>query len=71
MILPIKTYPDPVLRKPTQPVVFPLSKEIKKLTEDMIDTVRKADGIGLAAPQVDKSVKLIVVNMEKIGRAHV
>jgi peptide deformylase len=67
MILPIKTYPDPVLRKPTQPVVFPLSKEIKKLTEDMIDTVRKADGIGLAAPQVDKSVKLIVVNMEKSG----
>jgi len=33
----------------------------------MIDTVRKADGIGLAAPQVGKSVKLIIVNLEKSG----
>ena len=63
----IKTYPDEVLRKPTEPVTFPLTKEIKKLTEDMIDTVRKADGIGLAAPQVGKSVKLIIVNLEKSG----
>jgi peptide deformylase len=67
MILPIKTYPDPILRKPTLSVAFPLSKEIKKLTEDMIDTVRKADGIGLAAPQVGKAVKLIIVNLEKSG----
>lgn len=65
MILPIKTYPDPVLRQPTRPVIFPLSKEIKKLAQDMIDTVRKADGIGLAAPQVGKLVKLVIVNLEK------
>src|SRR6185369_11008126 len=67
MILPIKVYPDPVLRKPTEPVSFPLSKEMVKLTKDMIDTVRNADGIGLAAPQVGKSVKLIVINLEKNG----
>ncbi len=67
MILPILTYPNKVLREPTEPVVFPLSKEIKKLTKDMIETVRKADGIGLAAPQVGKSVKLIIVNLEKNG----
>jgi len=67
MILPIKTYPDPVLGKPTEPVSFPLSKEIKKLAEDMIDTVRKADGIGLAAPQVGKSVKVVIINLEKSG----
>ncbi len=65
MILKILTYPNDVLRKPTEPVVFPLSKEIKKLTQDMIETVHKADGIGLAAPQVGKSVKLIVINLEK------
>jgi peptide deformylase len=65
MILPILTYPNESLRKPTQPVVFPLSKEIKKLTRDMIETVHKADGIGLAAPQVGKAVKLIVINLEK------
>ena len=67
MILPIKTFPDQVLRNPTEPVTFPLSKEIKQLTIDMIDTVRAADGIGLAAPQVGKSVKLIIVNLEKNG----
>ena len=67
MVLPILTFPNPSLRKPTEPVVFPLSKEIKKLTADMIDTVRKADGIGLAAPQVGKSVKVIIINLEKNG----
>jgi len=67
MILPILTYPDPILRKPTEPVKFPLSKEIIKLTKDMVDTVHKADGIGLAAPQVGKSVKLIIINLEKNG----
>ena len=67
MILPILTYPNKILRQPTEPVTFPLSPAIKKLTKDMIDTVRKADGIGLAAPQVGKSVKLIVINLEKNG----
>jgi len=67
MILPILTYPNDVLRKPAEPVKFPLSKEIKKLTKDMIDTVRHSDGIGLAAPQVGKSVKLIIINLEKSG----
>jgi len=67
MILPIRKYPDSILRKPTQPVIFPLSKEIRKLTKDMIDTVRQADGIGLAAPQVGQSVKVIIINLEKNG----
>ncbi len=67
MVLPILTYPNPILRNPTEPVKFPLSKEIQKLTKDMIDTVRKADGIGLAAPQVGKSVKVIIIDLEKNG----
>src|SRR5690349_18035242 len=67
MVLPILTYPDKILREPAKPVVFPLSSEIKKLTRDMIETVQKAEGIGLAAPQVGKSVKLIVINLEKNG----
>ncbi|MBI3231709.1 MAG: peptide deformylase [Candidatus Doudnabacteria bacterium] len=67
MILPILTYPNPILRKPTQPVTFPLSKEAQKLARDMIDTVKNADGIGLAAPQVGKSLKIIVINLDKSG----
>ncbi len=67
MILPILTHPNEILRKPAKTVEFPLSKEMKKLTKDMVDTIRKADGIGLAAPQVGKSVKLIIINLEKSG----
>lgn len=67
MILPIVKNPNPVLRASTEAVTFPLSSDIKKLTQDMIDTVRKADGIGLAAPQVGRSVKLVVINLEKSG----
>lgn len=67
MVLPIVNYPDKILRQPTEPVSFPLSKEMKKLTKDMMDTVRKADGVGLAAPQVGKSVKLVVINLESNG----
>ena len=67
MVLPILTYPNPILRKPTESVIFPLKKEIIKLTQDMIDTVKKADGIGLAAPQVGKAVKLVIINLAKAG----
>lgn len=67
MILPILKFPNEILRADTKPVVFPLSKEIQKLSKDMIDTVRNADGIGLAAPQVGKSVKVIIINLEKNG----
>jgi peptide deformylase len=65
MVLPILTFPNEILRKKTHPITFPLSKEIIKLSKDMIDTVKKADGIGLAAPQVGKSLKMIVINLEK------
>lgn len=65
MELPIVTFPNDILRQPAQPVSFPLSKEHKKLALDMIDTVRKADGIGLAAPQVNQPYRIIVINLEK------
>lgn len=67
MVLPIVNFPDDILKKPAEAVSFPLSKEIKKLTKDMMDTVRAADGIGLAAPQVGKSVRLVIINLEKNG----
>ncbi len=67
MILPIRKFPDKVLRASTKQVSFPLSKEMKKLVKDMADTVRNADGIGLAAPQVGQSVEVVVINLEKSG----
>jgi|SRR5579872_6029122 len=66
MILDLKIYPDKLLRKSAAEVKFPLSAEAQELIEDMYDTVRKAQGIGLAAPQVGKSLRIIVVNLEHL-----
>ena len=60
-ILKIYEYPDPVLRKKTVKVTA-FDEELAKLIEDMADTMYDAPGIGLAAPQVGKSIKLIVVD---------
>lgn len=60
-ILKIYEYPDPVLRKKTVEVTA-FDEELTKLVEDMADTMYDAPGIGLAAPQIGRSVKLIVVD---------
>lgn len=54
-------YPDPVLREPTEEVAV-FDDELKKLVGDMWDTMYAADGIGLAAPQVGVSRKVIVID---------
>ena len=69
MVLPIKKLKDndPILRTPAEDVRFPLSGSNRKLIADMFDTVEKANGIGLAAPQVGKSVRIIVINLSHLG----
>lgn len=61
MILPIYLYGHPVLRKKTVDVEkdFP---DLKKLVEDMFETMYNSEGVGLAAPQIGKSIKLIVID---------
>jgi peptide deformylase len=60
----IVEYPDPVLREKTRPVKK-FDEQLKKLAEDMAATMYEAPGIGLAAPQIGESVKLIVVDISK------
>ena len=64
MILPVAIYPDKVLRTPGEEVSFPLSKDVKTLIKNMVDTVRAQNGIGLAAPQVNRSLRIIIINLE-------
>ena len=61
MILPIVAYGDPVLRKKAAPIVkdFP---ELDKLVANMFDTMYGASGVGLAAPQIGKAIRLFVVD---------
>jgi peptide deformylase len=67
MILPIIKYPSKILRRKTRKVIFPLPTNIKKLIRDMASTVKKADGIGLAAPQVGQDLAIIVIDLETMG----
>ncbi len=61
MILPIVAYGDPVLKKEAEEIDkdYP---ELKKLIEDMFETMYAASGVGLAAPQIGKSIRLFVVD---------
>jgi peptide deformylase len=56
----IITIPDPVLRRKAKPVTD-FGSTLQILVDDMIETMRQAPGVGLAAPQVGESIRLIVV----------
>jgi peptide deformylase len=56
----IVTLPDPVLRRKARPVTR-FDRELRTLIDDMIETMRAAPGVGLAAPQVGVSLRVIVV----------
>jgi peptide deformylase len=56
----IVTLPDPVLRKKAREV-HKFDKDLHQLIDDMVETMREAPGVGLAAPQIGLSERLIVV----------
>ncbi len=61
MILPVVAYGDPVLKKEAEEITkdYP---DLKKLIADMFETMYEAAGVGLAAPQIGKSIRLFVVD---------
>jgi peptide deformylase len=82
MIYPIVYYGDPVLERPSEPVTE-FNDELKKLVDDMFESMYAAHGVGLAAPQIgipkrvavidvtfkeDPNAKLVLINPEIIGR---
>ncbi len=70
MILEIKNYPDPVLKRRSEEVKE-ITPEIKELASDMMETMKSREGVGIAAPQVGELKRLIVVQMEKGPEAFV
>ncbi|SFB78536.1 peptide deformylase [Flexibacter flexilis DSM 6793] len=63
MIYPIVAYGDTVLKKKASPVTQG-ELDVKKLAEDMFETMYEANGVGLAAPQIGKSIRFFVVDAE-------
>lgn len=62
--LPIFIYPDPILTKKAGKIQDARSPEIQELILDMLETMEKNDGMGLAAPQVGKSLRLCVIKLD-------
>jgi len=67
-LLPILTAPDPALKKISQPVKQ-VDASIRKLMDDMLETMYQAPGIGLAAPQVGVLKRVIVLDLAREGEA--
>jgi peptide deformylase len=62
-ILDIRVLGDPILRQDTKPVAA-VTDDLRRLIDDMFDTMHAAKGIGLAAPQVGRSERVAVVDVE-------
>lgn len=61
-ILDIKKAGDVVLKQQSQPVAR-IDKQIRTLLDDMAQTMYKANGVGLAAPQVGQSIQVVVIDV--------
>ena len=66
MIYPIVIYGDEALRKPCEELT-PEYPDLNKLIEDMFLTLEQAEGVGLAAPQIGKSLRLFIVDCTPWG----
>jgi peptide deformylase len=61
-ILPIRKVPDPVLREKAKRVKT-IDRSVTKLVKDMLETMRAASGVGLAAPQVGVPLRIVVIEV--------
>ena len=66
MKLPIYLYGHPVLRQTAEPVKES-SEELTKLIDDMYATMYASEGVGLAAPQIGKSIRLVVIDASPVA----
>lgn len=66
MILPIYIYGQPVLRKLAEDIT-PDYPELKQLISDMWETLFQSEGIGLAAPQIGRDIRLVVIDLDPLA----
>ena len=66
MILPIYTYGQPVLRKVAEDIT-PDYPDLQQLIADMWETLQESEGIGLAAPQIGRAIRVVVIDLDAIS----
>ena len=66
MILPIYIYGQPVLRKVAEDIAEDLPG-LNDLIKDMFETLTESDGVGLAAPQIGKAIRLAVIDLDVLS----
>lgn len=66
MVLPIYTLGQPVLRKVAEDIT-PEYPNLTELIQNMYDTLDRSEGIGLAAPQIGLSIRLVVINLDLLS----
>lgn len=69
MILPILKYPNVILKKKAKKIKDIKNPEIRELILNMLETLKDASGLGLAAPQVGQSVRLCIIRLN--GKTYV
>jgi peptide deformylase len=67
-ILKVANLGNPILRTPTEPVKHIQAPEIQRLIDDMVETMREYRGVGLAAPQVHRSLQIVTIEAESDAR---
>ena len=66
MILPIYVYGQPVLRKVAEDIPTDMP-DLKQFIADMWETLAASEGIGLAAPQVGKAIRVVVIDLDPLA----
>ncbi|MBM3263969.1 MAG: peptide deformylase [candidate division Zixibacteria bacterium] len=69
-VRPIRFYGDPVLREKSLPV-GEVTPDVRRLAEDLIDTMVAAAGLGLAAPQIGETLRLFAVDLSAVGQDNI
>jgi peptide deformylase len=67
-IRPIVRYPDPRLALPAQPVTV-FDRPLRELAQDLLDTMHAAPGIGITAPHIGVSLRVVVLDLDPIDGA--
>ena len=69
MILPIYTYGQPVLRKEAEDITAEYPN-LKELIDNMFETMVRADGVGLAAPQIGLPIRVVTITLDPLSEDH-